>query len=84
MRFPIIIIALLFLFACKNKSEVPKDPDTYYTCSMDPQVVEYKPGKCPICKMDLTPANTIRQYSDGYHSQWYYRRPIGFNCHIEL
>jgi Cu(I)/Ag(I) efflux system membrane fusion protein len=22
---------------------------------MDPQVVEYKPGKCPICKMDLTP-----------------------------
>jgi hypothetical protein len=22
----------------------------YYTCSMDPQVVEYKPGKCPIWK----------------------------------
>ncbi|MCK7532525.1 MAG: hypothetical protein MZV63_16590 [Marinilabiliales bacterium] len=22
---------------------------------MDPQVVEYKPGTCPICKMDLTP-----------------------------
>jgi Cu(I)/Ag(I) efflux system membrane fusion protein len=22
---------------------------------MDPQVVEYQPGKCPICKMDLTP-----------------------------
>jgi Cu(I)/Ag(I) efflux system membrane fusion protein len=22
---------------------------------MDPQVVENKPGKCPICKMDLTP-----------------------------
>jgi Cu(I)/Ag(I) efflux system membrane fusion protein len=55
MRFSIIITAWLFLFACKNKSEVPKDPDTYYTCSMDPQVVEYKPGKCPICKMDLTP-----------------------------
>jgi Cu(I)/Ag(I) efflux system membrane fusion protein len=46
----------LFIFAsCKNKNEAPKDPDTYYTCSMDPQVVEYKPGKCPICKMDLTP-----------------------------
>ncbi|MFY7840461.1 MAG: heavy metal-binding domain-containing protein, partial [Lacibacter sp.] len=27
----------------------------YYTCSMDPQVIEHKPGKCPICKMDLTP-----------------------------
>jgi Cu(I)/Ag(I) efflux system membrane fusion protein len=22
---------------------------------MDPQVIEHKPGKCPICKMDLTP-----------------------------
>jgi Cu(I)/Ag(I) efflux system membrane fusion protein len=21
---------------------------------MDPQVVEYKPGKCPICHMELT------------------------------
>ena len=31
------------------------ESDVYYTCSMDPQVVEQKPGKCPICKMDLTP-----------------------------
>lgn len=56
MRYSIIVItAFLFFISCKNKSEIPKDPDTYYTCSMDPQVVEYKPGKCPICKMDLTP-----------------------------
>jgi len=55
MRYIIIATAFLFFASCKNKKEVPKDPDTYYTCSMDPQVVEYKPGKCPICKMDLTP-----------------------------
>ena len=56
MRYIIITATALLLFAsCKNKNETPKDPDTYYTCSMDPQVVEYKPGKCPICKMDLTP-----------------------------
>jgi Cu(I)/Ag(I) efflux system membrane fusion protein len=56
MRYIIITATALLLFAsCKNKKETPKDPDTYYTCSMDPQVVEYKPGKCPICKMDLTP-----------------------------
>lgn len=56
MRYTIIItVALLSFISCKNKKEIPKDPDTYYTCSMDPQVVEYKPGKCPICKMDLTP-----------------------------
>jgi Cu(I)/Ag(I) efflux system membrane fusion protein len=40
--------------SCKTKNEAPIDPDFYYTCSMDPQVVEYKPGHCPICKMDLT------------------------------
>lgn len=56
MRYIIIAVMVLFAFAgCKNKKEIPKAPDTYYTCSMDPQVVEYKPGKCPICKMDLTP-----------------------------
>ena len=26
----------------------------YYTCSMHPQVKEDKPGKCPICHMNLT------------------------------
>ncbi|WP_426095996.1 efflux RND transporter periplasmic adaptor subunit [Flavobacterium sp. DSR2-3-3] len=31
---------------------------TFYTCSMDPQVKEDKPGKCPICHMDLTPINS--------------------------
>jgi len=57
MRY-VILIGTFFLFfaSCNNKKEIPKDPDTYYTCSMDPQVVEYKPGKCPVCRMELTPA----------------------------
>lgn len=56
MRYTIIIsMALVFFASCKNKKEIPKNTDTYYTCSMHPQVVEYKPGKCPICKMELTP-----------------------------
>ena len=56
MRYIILVSVVIFVFAsCKSKKEIPKDPDIYYTCSMDPQVVEYKPGKCPICKMDLTP-----------------------------
>ena len=51
-----ILISSLLLFACKSKKNgTPSDPDVYYTCSMDPQVKEDKPGKCPICKMDLTP-----------------------------
>lgn len=27
--------------------------EIYYTCSMHPQVMEPRPGKCPICGMDL-------------------------------
>jgi Cu(I)/Ag(I) efflux system membrane fusion protein len=55
MRFIILTTtAFLFFASCKNKKEAPRDPDTYYTCSMDSQVVEYKPGKCPICHMELT------------------------------
>lgn len=28
-------------------------PDEYFTCSMDPQVIENKAGNCPICHMKL-------------------------------
>lgn len=50
-----IITILLFAWACKPKPSATSASDIYYTCSMDPQVVESAPGKCPICKMDLTP-----------------------------
>jgi len=54
--FAILMTAVLFV-ACKDKkNEARVDPDIYYTCSMDPQVKENKPGKCPICKMELTAA----------------------------
>lgn len=54
--FVAIIPVLLFISCEGKKSQMPADPDVYYTCSMDPQVKENKPGKCPICKMELTPA----------------------------
>ena len=54
MRYILILsISFLFFASCKNKKETHA-PDIYYTCSMDPQVIEYKPGKCPICHMELT------------------------------
>jgi len=52
--FLFTIFCLFSLASCKAKKEAAKDPDTYYTCAMDPQVIEYKPGKCPICHMELT------------------------------
>jgi membrane fusion protein, copper/silver efflux system len=53
-KFSLIIpIILILLISCKKK-EAEEDPNVFYTCSMDPQVMEKKPGKCPICKMELT------------------------------
>ncbi len=55
---------LLFVFAsamivgvasCKQKKTVTTDTGAFYTCSMHPQIMEPKPGKCPICGMNLIP-----------------------------
>lgn len=51
--FSIISIFLIIPISC-NKRKTEEDPNVFYTCSMDPQVMEKKPGKCPICKMELT------------------------------
>src|SRR5688572_19188133 len=47
-------IALLIISCNNKKHREHVETDVYYTCSMDLQVVELKPGKCPICKMPLT------------------------------
>ena len=54
------VFSLLFL-SCKNKKIIVIDPhaahgDTYYTCSMHTQIMLPKPGKCPICGMQLIEA----------------------------
>jgi Cu(I)/Ag(I) efflux system membrane fusion protein len=58
-----ILLILILLVSCKTgtKNTAKSDPDVYYTCSMDPQVVESKPGKCPICHMELTAVRKNRQ-----------------------
>ncbi len=54
MKFIIAIGMFLLIGACTTrKKETTKVSDTYYTCSMHPQIMEIKPGKCPICGMTL-------------------------------
>lgn len=59
----ISLSVLLFtvMVACNSKDKEDHSKHdmskktTFYTCSMDPQIKEDKPGKCPICHMELTP-----------------------------
>ena len=51
----LIFISILVFTNCNSKKmDMPKDADVFYTCSMDPQIMESAPGKCPICHMELT------------------------------
>ncbi|MCO6498248.1 MAG: efflux RND transporter periplasmic adaptor subunit [Chitinophagaceae bacterium] len=47
------IFVLFFFVACKSSEPDLVSSEYYYTCSMHPQIVENKPGLCPICHMDL-------------------------------
>ena len=56
----ILIALVVIVTACQNKnsedhSKHNSDGISYYTCSMHPQIRMDKPGKCPICHMDLIP-----------------------------
>jgi Cu(I)/Ag(I) efflux system membrane fusion protein len=59
------LLPLLILAACKNKKPVEATKaDTYYTCSMHPQIMQEKPGTCPICHMDLIAVNKSNETRD--------------------
>src|SRR5215471_18274075 len=56
MKYLIAIILLFLVIACKDKRKlVQANKDTFYTCSMHPQVMQKNPGNCPICGMKLIP-----------------------------
>lgn len=59
-NFWIIILIAMIGMACSNKdqhSEQQASADKY-TCPMHPQVIQDKPGTCPVCGMDLVKAST--------------------------
>ncbi|MBI3235602.1 MAG: efflux RND transporter periplasmic adaptor subunit, partial [Bacteroidetes bacterium] len=51
----VILLSVLSISSCSNHDNHAEmaGSDEYYTCSMDPQVIENKAGNCPICHMKL-------------------------------
>lgn len=56
LRLFVVLICILLVQACNQKDLGHQHQEgEKYTCPMHPQIVQDKPGTCPICKMDLVP-----------------------------
>ena len=55
------VLATIIFFSCGDSAktttvsntDTTKTATVVYTCSMHPEVISDKPGKCPKCGMDL-------------------------------
>jgi hypothetical protein len=74
---PLAVIAFAFgLFVCSTAAApqrarpaaVPKLPPLAMTCPMHPDVIEDKPGSCPLCKMALVPVRLESIWSCPIHA----------------
>lgn len=60
--FVLLLAAGMAGVSCRQGNDAPpasqgaSQPAVVYTCPMHPQIRESKPGKCPICGMNLVPA----------------------------
>jgi Cu(I)/Ag(I) efflux system membrane fusion protein len=55
LLWKLLMASILLMASCKTQghNDGMAGADEYYTCSMDPQVIENKAGNCPICHMKL-------------------------------
>ena len=62
MAIAILLIANTGTFAQTHKHHHAKASSaTKYTCTMHPEVVMNKPGKCPKCGMDLVKMKPMKK-----------------------
>ena len=67
-----LVICSSFSFAQTSKPKMPvSKSDTtakyVYTCTMHPEVITDKPGKCPKCGMTLVKKKVDKIYTCGMH-----------------
>lgn len=65
----ILLFIIMLFVACKQAPKQETQEHTHaattYTCPMHPQIVQEKPGACPICKMDLVLKNATSEKANG-------------------
>lgn len=69
-----LLIILNFSVSCTRQDD-PKQTERHkhkeeviYTCPMHPQIRQDKPGKCPICHMDLVRTGETEESADKYEA----------------
>ncbi len=60
-----------------NKSSSDSKKKEFYTCSMHPHIKEHKPGKCPICQMNLT---KVTLEDDELHQEQTQKKKVVYRC----
>lgn len=53
-----------YLSEIHNHADEPAESEDLYTCSMHPQVIQNKPGTCPICGMELVKMKSAKNASN--------------------
>ncbi|HNP94826.1 MAG TPA: efflux RND transporter periplasmic adaptor subunit [Cyclobacteriaceae bacterium] len=60
LSFLMAVLAMAMLSSCKGDKGATSESQQNYTCPMHPQIIQDKPGTCPICGMDLVPVGNDR------------------------